>query len=278
MPGANARALEKARDLPADCLILDLEDSVPPDAKAAARQQVADAVSQGGYGYREVVVRVNGLGTSWGRDDVVAIATCGADAILFPKVESPEQVRAAVAAMDEAGAARELPLWIMVETPRGVLHIEEIAAASARLAVVVLGTQDLGKDLRICNTPDRRALITSLSMCVLGARAHGLVILDGVHRDLDDDEGLRVSCEQGRTLGFDGKTLINPRQLSVANEVFAPSAAEVADARRIIDGWGEAKRAGKGIALVDGKMVESLHVADARRILILAEAIEASRV
>lgn len=273
MPGSNARALQKARAVPADSLILDLEDSVPPDMKVEARRQVADAVQQGGYGYREVVVRVNSLETPWGHDDLAAMATCGADAIVFPKVESPDQVRAAAAAMEEAGAPSELPLWIMVETPRGVLHIDAIAAGHARLTAVVMGTQDLGKDLRITNTTDRLALITPLSICILGARAHGLVIIDGVHRDLDDEEGLRFSCLQGRQLGFDGKSLIHPKQLAIANEVFAPSAVEIADARRVIDAWTEVQRAGKGIAVVAGKMIENLHVEDARRVLVLAEAI-----
>lgn len=275
MPGANARALDKARTLPADALILDLEDAVSPDAKEGARRQVVEAVAQGGYGRREVIVRVNGLNTPWGKDDVAAVASSGADAILFPKMESPEQVQAAVEALDTAGGLPDLPVWIMAETPRGMLHIDAIAGASPRLAAIVMGTSDLAKELRVRHTLDRTGLITALSLGVMAARAHGLDILDGVYLDLSDDQGFRAACEQGRDMGFDGKTLIHPKQVGLANEVFAPAAKDVENARRLIEAWEQAKAGGKGVAVVDGKLVENLHVEEARRTLAVAEAIQA---
>lgn len=275
MPGANARALDKARTLPADALILDLEDAVSPDAKEGARRQVVEAVAQGGYGRREVIVRVNGLNTPWGKDDVAAVASSGADAILFPKMESPEQVQAAVEALDAAGGLPDLPVWIMAETPRGMLHIDAIAGASPRLAAIVMGTSDLAKELRVRHTLDRTGLITALSLGVMAARAHGLDILDGVYLDLSDDQGFRTACEQGRDMGFDGKTLIHPKQVGLANEVFAPAAKDVENARWLIEAWEQAKAAGKGVAVVDGKLVENLHVEEARRTLAVAEAIQA---
>lgn len=275
MPGANARALEKARTLPADCLILDLEDAVAPDAKSLAREQVAAAVRAGGYGHREVVVRVNGLTTPWGRDDVAAVAGCGADAILFPKIERAEQVHEAVAALDAAGAPADLPVWIMAETPRAFLEINAIAAAHPRLEAIVIGTSDLAKELRARHTLDRVGMIGALSLGVLAARAYGLVILDGVYLDLNDDAGLHQACAQGRDMGFDGKTLIHPKQLDAANTAFAPTAQEAADARRLIDAWQQARAAGQGVVVVDGKLVENLHVEEAQRILALAEAIAA---
>ena len=275
MPGANARALDKARTLPADALILDLEDAVSPDAKEGARRQVVEAVAQGGYGRREVIVRVNGLNTPWGKDDVAAVASSGADAILFPKMESPEQVQAAVEALDAAGGLPDLPVWIMAETPRGMLHIDAIAGASPRLAAIVMGTSDLAKELRVRHTLDRIGLITALSLGVMAARTHGLDILDGVYLDLSDDQGFRAACEQGRDMGFDGKTLIHPKQVGSANEVFAPAAKDVENARHLIEAWEQAKAAGKGVAVVDGKLVENLHVEEARRTLAVAEAIQA---
>lgn len=273
MPGANARALEKARSLPADALILDLEDAVAPDAKAQARQHIVTAIRAGGYGQRELIVRVNGLNTAWGADDVAAVANCGADALLFPKIETPEQVLAAVAAVDAAGATH-LPLWIMAETPRGILNIDAIAGASPRLAGIVLGTSDLAKDLRARHTPDRLAFLTSLSLCLLAARAHGLDCLDGVHLALDDEAGFRAACVQGRDLGFDGKTLIHPKQIAVANEVFAPAPEHIDHARRLLAAWETARAAGQGIAVVDGRLVESLHIEEAERVLALAAAIQ----
>ena len=275
MPGSNARALDKARRLSADGLILDLEDAVAPDAKALAREQIATAVRQGGYGSREVIVRVNGLNTEWGKDDVAAMADIGADAILFPKVETPEQVKDAVAALDEAGAPADLPIWIMAETPRCMLHIDAIASAHPRLTAIVMGTSDLAKEMRVRHTPDRIGFITPLSLCVLAARSYGLDILDGVYLDLNDEAGLRAACEQGRDMGFDGKTLIHPKQLAVTNEVFAPSEADATNARRIINAWEQAQAEGQGVVVVNGRLVENLHVEEAKRILAVVEAIEA---
>ncbi|HYQ90747.1 MAG TPA: CoA ester lyase, partial [Candidatus Competibacteraceae bacterium] len=213
--------------------------------------------------------------TAWGHDDVKAVATIGADAILFPKVESPEEVLAAVEALEKAGAPAELPVWIMAETPRGILRIDAIAAASPRLTAIVMGTSDLAKEMRVRHTPDRIGFIAALSMCVMAARAHGQDIVDGVYLDLNDDAGFRAACEQGRDMGFDGKTLIHPKQLAAANEVFAPAEKDVENARTIIEAWEQARREGKGVAVVNGKLVENLHVEEARRTLAVAEAIKA---
>lgn len=277
MPGSNARALEKGRALAADGLILDLEDAVAPDAKEAARGQIRAAVKAGGYGRRELIVRSNGLTTPWGRDDVAAAATFGADAILLPKVESADTVRQAEAIMDANGAPKSLSIWCMMETPLGMLHAEEIAFASPRVGGFVMGTSDLAKDLNAAHTRERLPMLTSLGLCLLAARAAGIAILDGVHLDLNDDEGFAYSCKQGRELGFDGKTLIHPKTIDAANEAFAPSESEVAWARRIIAAHAEAERAGKGIVLVDGKLIENLHVVGARRMVALAEAIDAMK-
>ena len=277
MPGANARALDKARTLPADGLILDLEDAVSPDAKESARNQIVAAVARGGYGRREVIIRVNGLSTPWGRDDVAAVASIGANAILFPKIEHPDEVLAAVQALDSAGAPSDLPVWIMAETPRSVLRIDAIAGAHPRLAVIVMGTSDLAKELRAPHAPDRVGLVSSLAMCVLAARAHGLDILDGVYLDLGDEQGLRTACEQGRNMGFHGKTLIHPNQVAIANEVFGPTGKDIENARTMIEAWEQARREGRGVTVVNGRLVENLHVDEARRTIALAEAIGAMR-
>ncbi len=273
MPGANARALDKARTLAADGLILDMEDAVSPDSKGLAREQIVENVAKGGYGPREIIIRVNGLDTDWGYDDVAAVANIGADAILFPKVESAEQVRAAVEALDKAGAPAELPVWIMAETPRGILRIDSIAEAHPRLTGIVMGTSDLAKEMRVRHTPDRIGFIAALSLCVMAARANGLDIMDGVYLDLNNEEGFRVACEQGRDMGFDGKTLIHPKQLAPTNEVFAPAPADVENARKMIEAWDQAQAEGKGVAVVNGKLVENLHVEEAHRTLAVAEAI-----
>jgi len=275
MPGANARALDKARNLAADGLILDMEDAVSPDAKDLAREQIVAALTQGGYGRREIIVRVNGLETAWGHDDVAAVAKIGASAILFPKVESPEQIHAAVDALDRAGAPADLPIMIMAETPLGILNINAITGASPRLAAIVMGTSDLAKELRIRHTPDRIGFLSSLSLCVLAARAHNVDILDGVYLDLKNDEGFRAACEQGRDMGFDGKTLIHPNQLAIANEVFAPAEKDISTAQEMIAAWEQARAEGKGVAVVNGKLVENLHVDEARRTLAVAESIQA---
>lgn len=271
MPGSNARALEKARSLNADSLILDLEDAVAPDQKAAAREQVLDAVNQGGYGNRELVVRVNGFDTPWGRDDIVAFANAPIAALCLPKVESAGEVNAVVQLLKQEGST--LKLWLMAETPRGILNIDEICGANARNEVLVMGTSDLAKELRVPHTPDRLGLQASLQLCVLAARAHGLDILDGVYLDIKDEPGYAEACEQGVRLGFDGKTLIHPSQIDAANRAFAPSAEVVERARRIIEAWQAAKAEKKAVAVVDGKLVEVLHFEEAQRHLAIAEAI-----
>ncbi len=277
MPGANARALEKARGLDADALILDLEDAVAPDAKPAAREQVCAAVRQGGYGHREVAIRINGLDTEWGAADLEAAGAAGPDALLVPKVESAAQLSEIDARLQAAGAPASLSIWSMMETPLGVLNAREIAGATPRQRVWVMGTNDLSKDLRCAQTADRAPLLTSLSLCLLAARASGLAILDGVYNEIRDDVGFRAACLQGVELGFDGKTLVHPGQIDPCNEVFSPDAEELEQARRIIEGFEQASREGKGVVVVDGRMIENLHVANARRVVAMADAIAARR-
>ncbi len=272
-PGSNGRALEKARALPIDALILDLEDAVSPDAKAAARDTVAGVLGEGGYGYRRKIVRINGLDTPWGAVDIRAVARAGADAILLPKVESPQMVLDAIAALDGAGGPADLPLWIMAETPRGILGIERIATAHPRLQVIVMGTSDLAKELRVRHTPGREGLLVALGRCLLAARAQGLEILDGVYLDLQDEPGFAAACEQGRDLGFDGKTLIHPRQIEPANRVFGISEEALQQAQRIITAWRAAQQAGSGVCVVAGRLVEHLHVEEAKRVLAMHRAI-----
>jgi citrate lyase subunit beta/citryl-CoA lyase len=276
MPGSNARALEKGRSLGADAIIMDLEDAVSPDAKGEARAQVLAALAEGGYGSRELVVRVNGLTTPWGVDDLAAAATSGAHAVLLPKVGGADMVEQAVALMESNGAPDDLAVWCMMETPLGMLHAEEVAGAHARVACLVMGTSDLAKDLHAAHTRERLPMLTSLSLCLLAARAHDIAIVDGVHLDLADDEGFAYSCRQGLEMGFDGKTLIHPKTIDVANEVFAPSADAVAWAKRIIEAHGEATAAGQGVVLVDGQLIENLHVEAAHRLVSLSDAIAAS--
>jgi len=275
MPGSNARALEKAKTLAADSLILDLEDAVAPNAKASAREQVASAVAGGGYGSRELVIRVNGLETDWGEADLAAAAAAGPDAVLLPKVESAEMVQVAARLLEGSGALGTTRIWCMMETPRGILRAGEIAGASDRLDCFVMGTSDLTKDLHAVHTPAREPMLTSLAICLLAARAEGLSIVDGVYLDLEDADGYEASCRQGLELGFDGKTLIHPKQIEAANRVFAPDDVEVARSRKIIDAFADAEKEGKAVAVVDGKLIESLHVANARRLVALAEAIAA---
>jgi citrate lyase subunit beta/citryl-CoA lyase len=272
MPGANARALEKARDLPADALILDLEDAVAPEAKEAARERVVAAVAAGGYGGRELIVRINGLDTPWGQDDVRAVASLDLSGVLVPKVERVEQVAAVSAALGSRG----MPLWIMVETPLGVLRLEEIVAGSPRIEVLVMGTSDLVQALHARHTAARAEVMPALARCVLVARAFDRVALDGVHLDFRDPVAFRAACTQARDLGFDGKTLIHPGQIEIANEVFAPSPEEVARARRVLEVWRQAEREGKGVAVLDGRLVENLHVAEAERVLGYAAVLDAA--
>ena len=273
MPGSNPRALEKAKTLNADALVLDLEDAVAPEQKESAREQVVAAVKKGGYGKREMVIRVNALNTPWGQDDVLGAATAPISAVCMPKVESAEQVQAVSKLLKQAGAAADIEIWAMIETPKGVLNVSAIAAADARLSLLLMGTSDLAKDMRIPHTPDRMGFIPSLSLCVLAARANQLDIIDGVHLDLDDQLGLQAICEQGRNLGFDGKSLIHPKQIDVANEVFSPAESDLVRAQKIIDAWKETEAAGKAVVVVDGKLVEVLHVEEAHRTLAICQAI-----
>ncbi|WP_037308825.1 HpcH/HpaI aldolase/citrate lyase family protein [Amycolatopsis orientalis] len=273
MPGANERALEKAKALDADGLILDLEDAVAPDAKEAARERVCAAAASKEYGSREVTIRVNGLDTEWHDADLRAAAQAGPAAIVVPKVNSAAEVHNIERALELGGAPDHTKIWAMVETPVAMLHAEEIAAASERLTVLVMGTNDLAKELHAEFVPGRAPLLGGLSLALLAARATGKAILDGVYNDVKDIEGFEAECLQGRQFGFDGKTLIHPSQLEPCNRIFAPSDEEIERSRKIISAFEEAQAAGQGVVTVDGRMIENLHVENARRILTLAEAI-----
>jgi citrate lyase subunit beta/citryl-CoA lyase len=273
LPGNNARALEKGKTLPADVLIFDLEDAVGPDAKADSRARVCDAISSGSYRPREIVVRINGMGTDWHDDDLAAVAGSAAHGVLVPKVETGEQVQALIAALDELAAPESLRLWVMIETPGAILRAEEIASASDRLVALVVGTNDLVNDLHGLHVPGRAPVLAALSLAVLGARAAGKVVLDGVFNDITDEAGFRAEARQGREMGFDGKTLIHPSQVGPANDLFGPSRRELADARKIVSAYEQAQAAGNSVITVDGRMIESLHVRDAQRILALGDLI-----
>jgi citrate lyase subunit beta / citryl-CoA lyase len=275
MPGSNARAMEKARELAADGLIFDLEDSVAPDGKEAARAQIAAAVGRGGYGGRERLLRVNGAGTLWHEDDLRFAATLPLDGVVLPKVEGAPEVRDSETVLAAAGAPAGLALWCMMETPRAFLHAEAIAGASNRLAGLIIGTEDLAKDLRARGRPDRLPFIAALGIALIAARASGLCALDAVYPDFKDDDGFAAQCRQGRDLGFDGKTLIHPRQIAIANAAFAPEAYEIEEARRVIAAFDAADTAGRGVAMLDGRMIERLHADAARRLLALAADIAA---
>ncbi|AHH95842.1 HpcH/HpaI aldolase/citrate lyase family protein [Kutzneria albida] len=273
MPGANERALEKAKGLAADALILDLEDAVAPDAKAQARERVCAAVGSGEYGSRELTIRVNGIDTQWHAEDVRAAAQAGPHAVVVPKINSAAEVHAVERLLEQAGAPDHTAIWAMVETPVAILHAEEIARASQRLTVLVMGTNDLAKELHAEHVPGRAPLLTGLSLCLLAARAAGKVILDGVYNDVKDLAGFEAECLQGKEFGFDGKTLIHPGQLEPCNRLFAPSPEEVDRSRRIIAAFEEATARGDGVVTVDGRMIEVLHVDNARRVLALADAV-----
>ncbi len=275
MPGSNPRALEKGRALPADALILDLEDAVAPEAKTAARAQIVAALAEGGYGKREIAVRINSLDSPWAAEDIAAIAKTSADAILLPKVSTATMVQELEARMISAGAPEKMAIQVMMETPLGILNAPEIAGATPRLSCLVMGTSDLVKDLQAAHTPDRLPVLTALSLCVLAARAHNKAIVDGVHLDLSDDAGFRAACQQGRDLGFDGKTLIHPKTIAAANETFAPDEAEIAWSRKIIAAHAQAVADGQGVVVIDGKLIESLHVESAKRLVALSQAIAA---
>lgn len=270
LPGNNARALEKAATLPADTLILDLEDAVGPEAKTESRTRVCDAVASHTYRPREVVVRVNGLGTNWHDDDMAAVVTTGVDGVLVPKVETGEQVAQLVGRLEALGAPESMALWAMIETPRAFLRINEIVSASERLAVLVIGTNDLVNDLHALHVPGRAPVLPALGLAVLGARATGIAILDGVFNAITDADGFAAEARQGRETGFDGKTLIHPSQVGPANEIFGPSPAELAHAQEVVQAYEQAQSAGASVITVNGKMIESLHVRDAQRVLELA--------
>jgi citrate lyase subunit beta / citryl-CoA lyase len=273
MPGANARALEKARGLPADCLILDLEDAVAPDAKADARERVAEAVRARGFGPREVVIRVNAIETQWGLADLESAVAAGPDAILIPKVSRPGDIVSAAKILAARQAPPEMKLWAMMETPAAILDAGAIAASGNRLACLVLGTNDLLKETRARPDARRFAVTPWLSSCVLAARANGLDVLDGVYNDFKDGAGFRAECDQGRSLGMDGKTLIHPSQIAICNEIFSPSDDEIAWSRSVIAAFDRPETAGAGVITLEGRMVERLHLEMARRTVAIAEAI-----
>lgn len=271
MPGSNARAMEKARNLPADALILDLEDAVAPDAKEMARAQVAAAVKAKGFGKREVAIRINALATAWGAADLAAAAEAGPDAILIPKVSSPRELAEIETRLGDA----KIALWAMVETPLAILNIAAIAAAGGRLSCFVMGTNDLVKEFRGKHTQERQNLSAALGLSVAAARAYGLGVIDGVYNDIGSADGFLQSCEQALSFGFDGKTLIHPSQLEPCNRVFAPSAEEVDAARKILAAFALPENKDKGAIALNGRMVELLHAEIARRTVALADAIAA---
>ena len=273
MPGSNARALEKAATLPADALILDLEDAVAPEAKDLAREQVCAAVKAKRFGKREIIIRVNGLETPWGHDDMEAAADAAPDAILVPKVNDLVDVEHADQHL--AGAPPSCALWLMIETPLAIFNANEIASAQGRLACLVMGTNDLVKELRAQHTPGREALLASLNLTVLAARAHGLTVIDGVFNEIADTAGFEAVCRQGRALGFDGKTLIHPSQIEGCNKIFSPDPQEVARARAILQAFEKPENKGKGAIALDGRMVELLHAEIAKQTVALADAIDA---
>ena len=273
MPGANERALEKAKSLPADALILDLEDAVAPDAKIDARARVCAAAASGEYGRKEITIRANGLDTPWHADDLRAIAEAGPAGVVVPKINSGADVAAVERALEAAGAPDHTRIWAMLETPIAMLHAEQIAMSSERLAVLVMGTNDLAKELHAEHVPGRQPLVFGLSQCLMAARMAGKVILDGVYNDVKNADGFASECVQGRQLGFDGKTLIHPSQVDPCNETFAPSELELAAARGLILAFEEAQATGKGVATFEGRMIENMHVDIARRAIAMAEAI-----
>ena len=277
MPGSNARALEKARSLPADVLIFDLEDAVAPALKQEARAQVLAALREGGYGSREVVVRVNGASTPWGRDDLIALAGAGADAVLLPKVGAPGDIMRASRELREAGAPESLQIWAMMETPIAILNADSLVRTAAdptsRLSALVMGVNDLVKDTRGRLTKGRASMVPYLAICVAAARAYGVDILDGVFGDLRDEAGLMAECEQGRDLGMDGKTLIHPGQIAVANEAFRPSDEEIAWSRKVLAAFAAPGARDAGVIALEGRMIERLHAEIAGRTIAIADAL-----
>jgi citrate lyase subunit beta/citryl-CoA lyase len=276
MPGSNARAIAKARELDVDSVILDLEDSVADTQKELARQQACDAVKVGGFGRREVVIRVNGEGTPWHDEDVRSVIAAAPAGIVLPKVESGAAVKRVADAIEAQNPKSETKIWCMLETPKGVLACNDILGAHHRLAVAVMGTSDLTRDLRALHTATRLPLMTALGLCLLAARAHGLCILDGVHLNLQDDQGFAEACRQGRELGFDGRTLIHPKQIAACNAAFSPTAEEIETASVIVSASAAAREKGQGVVVVGGRLVEELHVAEAKRVLGIHQALTRS--
>ncbi|MGI9327401.1 MAG: HpcH/HpaI aldolase/citrate lyase family protein [Pseudomonadales bacterium] len=276
MPGANARAMEKARGLDCDSIIFDLEDAVAADSKELGRQQVCAALEAGGYGERELVVRINGLDTPWGAEDLAATAALPIAGMLFPKVERSSQVQAIDAALEAAGQS-ELPRWYMLETPLALLDLRDLVSQSPKLAVLVMGTSDLVKELRGSHVPGRANLAYALQSCIAVARAHAVDILDGVHLDFRNLEGVSAACEEGRAMGFDGKTLIHPAQIEAANAAYGPDAQTVSQAQRVLEAWQAAQAEGRGVVELDGQLIENLHAAEAERTLEFARRIAARR-
>ena len=273
MPAANDRAIEKAQTIPADAIIFDLEDAVAPDAKTDARGKAVAAVQSGLYGNRELTIRCNGLDTEWGSDDIIAAAAAQPSAVVIPKIDSVEYVDRVAALLDAAGAT-EVMIWPMIETPTAMFHVREIAA-HPRVAVLVMGTNDLAKELRSPLVPGRHPLVAHLATALLAAREAGKVILDGVYNDVKNPDGFEAECRQGMEMGFDGKTLIHPSQVDPANDIWAPSADDIEHAGRVIVAFDEAVADGRGVVTVDGRMIENLHVDNARRVLATADAIAA---
>lgn len=277
MPASNQRALEKAPGLAVDCIILDLEDSVAPDLKAVAREQAAARVRAGGFGAKQVVIRVNGIGTEWFAADMAAAIAAGPDAILVPKVSSTKDIEILVEMRDRLGGAESLSFWAMIETALAILNVQDILKTAeetgARLSCLVMGNNDLAKETGVRLLPGRAALVPWMMTALAAARAYGLDILDGVFNAIDDEAGFGAECEQGRDFGFDGKTIIHPKQIAIANEVFQPSAAEVADARAIVAAFALPENGDKGVIMLEGRMVERLHLQMAVRVLAMAEAI-----
>jgi citrate lyase subunit beta/citryl-CoA lyase len=274
MPAANERALEKAKTIPADAIIFDLEDAVAPDAKPEARVKAAAAVTSGEYGNRELTIRCNGLDTEWGEDDLAAAAAARPSGVVIPKIDAVAEVEAVVERLDNAGAT-EVAVWPMIETPTAIFNVREIAA-HPRVAVLVMGTNDLAKELRSPIVPGRHPLVPHLATALLAAREADKVILDGVYNDVKNAEGFAAECRQGMEMGFDGKTLIHPSQVEPANDTWAPTADEVDYSRRVIEAFEAAVADGRGVVTVDGRMIENLHVENARRVLAVADAIAAS--
>lgn len=275
MPASNPRVLEKAKSLAADVLIFDLEDAVAPDAKDAARDAAVAAVNSGAYGKREVLIRANGLDTPWGAEDLKAISGSKASGVVIPKVSTVEDACQIDSVLDAAGAPADFPVWAMIETPRGVLNADAIAQASKRLVAYCVGTADLSTDLHCAHPADRAPMLVSLQMIILAARANDLLVFDGVHVELNDDAGFDAACRQGLDLGFDGKTLIHPKQIGGANIVYAPSREDVEYAGRLIAAHEDAQTKGAGVTTLDGRLIEVLHVAAAKRLLAKADMIAA---